>query len=99
MSQRMFIRIKDGQPVEHPILETNLKAVFPKFDLNNLSPNYAEFIRVPRPEPDEGKIITSATCTYQWDGNVVKDVWEVVQEDFVFDAFGNIDSGNTDDGV
>ena len=28
-----------------------------------------------------GKFIVSATSSYQWDGDVVKDVWEIVQED------------------
>lgn len=99
MPGRLFIRIVDGKPFEHPLLESNVRAAFPKVDLDNLPPNFAEFIRIPRPEPEEGKYIVSATCTYQWDGNVVKDVWEVVQEDMPVEEVGNIDSGNTDGGA
>lgn len=81
MAQRLFIRIKDGEIFEHPIIEANFRAAFPNVNVDNLPPQFAEFIRVPRPLPDEGKRIVSATCTYQWVGNVVKDVWEVIQED------------------
>lgn len=77
----LFIQIVDGQPFEHPIHGDNLRAAFPHIDVNNLPPEFARFVRVPPPEPDEGKYIFSATCSYQWDGDVVKDVWEVIQEE------------------
>lgn len=75
----LFIRIVDGQPFEHPISGANFRAAFPHVDVNNLPPEFARFIRVPPPEPDEGKHIISQTCVYQWDGDVVKDVWTVEQ--------------------
>jgi len=96
MSQRLFIRIKNGVPFEHPIVESNMRAAFPSVDLDNLPSNFAEFIRIPRPEPDDGKMITSASVSYQWDGNVVKDVWELVQEDIPV-VSGNTEDGNTED--
>jgi len=46
---RKFIRIVNGEPVDHPILEANIKLVFPKMDLDNLPEGWAEFIRVQRP--------------------------------------------------
>lgn len=98
MSQRLFIRIKDGNPFEHPIVESNMIAAFPNIDLDNLPSNFAEFIRVPRPEPDEGKYIVSATVSYQWDGNVVKDVWQLVQEDLIIEAGNTEESGNIEAG-
>lgn len=101
MAQRLFIRIKDGEIFEHPIIEANFRAAFPRVNVDNLPPEFAEFIRVPMPNPDEGKRIVSATCTYQWDGNVVKDVWEVVQEDIPppEEVSGNLDdvAGNTEE--
>lgn len=86
---RLFIRIVDDQIFEHPILEQNFRMAFPNVDVDNLPPEFAEFIRVPCPEADEGKIIVSASCSYQWDGDVVKDVWEIVQEDAPQEVFGN----------
>lgn len=85
----LFIRIVDGQIFEHPISGENFRAAFPHVDTNNLPDNFARFIRVPCPEPDEGKYIVSASCSYQWDGDVVKDVWELVQEDIPLEVIGN----------
>lgn len=78
---RLFIRIKDGQPFEHPIIEWNFKQAFPSLDMDNLPPDFANFVRVPRPNPDPNKYIVSATCSYQWVGDKVYDVWDVVQAD------------------
>jgi len=73
----LYIKIKDNIPVEHPIMENNLKACFPEIDLDNLPQNFAKFIRVQKPlvgvyEIDDG-------TTYEWDGNIVKDVHHIRQ--------------------
>lgn len=47
---RLFIRVQDGQPFEHPILEDNFRQAFPEIDINDLPPGFANFIRVPPPE-------------------------------------------------
>jgi hypothetical protein len=51
----LFIRVKDGQPFEHPILKDNFCESFPDVDINNLPEEFAKFVRVARPilEPDE----------------------------------------------
>ena len=46
---RLFIRIKDGNPFEHPIMEDNFVMAFPGVDINNLPPEFAEFVRVEPP--------------------------------------------------
>jgi hypothetical protein len=45
----LYIRIKDGQPFEHPILGDNFRQAFPDVDTNNLPADFAKFIRVERP--------------------------------------------------
>lgn len=45
----LYIRIKDGQPFEHPIFADNFRAAFPHIDTNNLPPDFARFERVPAP--------------------------------------------------
>ena len=45
----LYIRIKDGQPFDHPILADNFRAAFPHVDTNNLPPEFARFERVARP--------------------------------------------------
>jgi hypothetical protein len=76
-----YIRIKDGVPFEHPLTEHNLKQAFPLVDINNLPSEFAKFERIPKPGPSAGKQIVSATCSYQWVDGVVKDIWEIVEED------------------
>jgi hypothetical protein len=72
---RLYIRIVDGQPFEHPIFEENMRQAFPEIDLNNLPSNFARFERVPGPpmEPYE----KSRSCVYEWVDGAVKDVWQL----------------------
>ena len=42
----LYIRIKDGQPFEHPILGDNFRQAFPNVDVTNLPPEFAKFERV-----------------------------------------------------
>lgn len=45
----LFIRIKDGQPFEHPIFKENFLQAFPDVDIDNLPTNFAYFERVQAP--------------------------------------------------
>ena len=45
----LYIRIKDGQPFEHPILGDNFRAAFPEVDTNNLPQDFARFQRIEAP--------------------------------------------------
>jgi len=70
---KLFIQIKDGQPYEHPIMDWNMKDAFPDVNLYDLPPQFANFERV---ECDiEVGVYEIAEVSYQWVGNVVKDVW------------------------
>jgi hypothetical protein len=75
----LYIRIRDGKPFEHPILEDNFRQAYPDIDLHNLPAEFARFQRVPRPAADPGKYIVSAHCTYEWAGDQVQDTWHVTQ--------------------
>ena len=72
---KLFIRIKNGQPFEHPIFEDNFKQAFPKIDTNNLPPEFAEFKRIEQPIIKVYEIYDGVT--YEWDGNIIKDVHHV----------------------
>lgn len=48
----LFIRIKDGQPFEHPIFGDNFRQAFPDVDTNNLPPEFARFVRAEAPRLD-----------------------------------------------
>ena len=72
---QLFIRIKDGLPFEHPILEDNFRQVFPDVDTENLPPEFARFERVERPGVGLWEVYEGVT--YEWSGGVVKDVHRV----------------------
>jgi hypothetical protein len=44
---KLYIKIKDGIPEGHPVLEENLISAFPEIDVNNLPDNWKEFERIP----------------------------------------------------
>jgi hypothetical protein len=71
----LFIKIKDGKPFEHPILGNNFRQVFPHIDINDLSPEFARFERVPL--PNIGAYEVYENTTYERDGEVFKDVHHV----------------------
>jgi hypothetical protein len=71
----LYIRIKDGQPFEHPILGDNFRQAFPDIDTNNLPSTFAMFTRVP--EPAYGVYEVCDSCTYEQDGDTFTDVHHV----------------------
>lgn len=68
----LYIKIKDGQPFEHPIVEDNLIAAFPEVDINNLPASFAPFEKTEI--PSVGVYETYKGSVYQWEGNIVKEV-------------------------
>lgn len=72
---RLFIRIQDGAPFKHPIIEDNFRQAFPNIDLDNLPPEFALFERIPRPTVSVYEVIESEDSTYELIDGVYKDVW------------------------
>lgn len=73
----LFIRIKDGQPFEHPIFGDNFREAFPDVDTNNLPPEFARFVRVQAPAL--GVYEKNQTVSYQLVDGVYTDVFSVDQ--------------------
>lgn len=71
----LYIRIKDGQPFEHPIFGDNFRQAFPDVDVDNLPAEFARFERVPQPTSEVFEIVEGPV--YTWVDGVVKDVWVV----------------------
>ena len=71
-----FIRIKDGQPFEHPIIVDNFRESFPSVDTNNLPAEFARFMRVQ--DPVVGVYEDYIGVTYELIDGVYKDVHHVV---------------------
>jgi hypothetical protein len=72
----LYIRIKNGQPFEHPISGDNFRQAFPEIDVNNLPPEFAKFNRIPRSSLVYA-ILNNPQPTYQWVNGVVTDVWDI----------------------
>lgn len=71
----LFIRIKDGKPFEHPILGDNFRQVFSYIDTDSLPPEFARFERIE--QFDCGVYDVYEGVTYEWSGEIVKDVHHV----------------------
>jgi len=73
----LFIRIKDGQPFEHPILGDNFRQAFPDIDTDNLPPEFAKFVRV---EPPLLRMYEkNQTVSYQFIDGVWTDIFTCEQ--------------------
>ena len=73
----LFIRIVDGNPVDHPILGENFRQAFPEIDLSNLPPQFARFVRVAA--PSLGPYEKNQTVTYELVDGVYTDVFSCEQ--------------------
>lgn len=49
----LLIKIQNGEPIDHPIAEENLRFFFPDLDIENPPDGYAKFIRKPYPKLNE----------------------------------------------
>jgi hypothetical protein len=96
----LYIRIKDGQPFEHPIFGDNFRQAFPDVDVNNLPPEFAKFERVERPTLGVYEVMTAENPTYELIDGVYKDVWYkrnmtseeiVAKQQAVITAFNTLD--------
>lgn len=72
----LYIQIRDGQPHEHPIFADNFKQAFPDISVDELPKDrFAKFIRVAPPIPETYEVYGGVT--YEWVGDVVKDVHHI----------------------
>jgi hypothetical protein len=73
----LFIRIQNGHPFEHPIIENNFRQAFPDVDTNNLPAEFARFVRVT--PPVLGPYEKNQTVSYQFVDGVYTDVFACEQ--------------------
>lgn len=72
--ERLYIRMLDGQPFEHPIVESNLLEAFPDLDLENLPDWLAPFERHDPTGMDVGGY-ERLVEQYVVEGGKVRDNW------------------------
>ena len=71
----LYIRVEDGQPVEHPATEENLLQAFP----DGIPLNWEPFVRVVPPVLSDYEIFDDPHVTYEKVDGVWTDVHQVVQ--------------------
>jgi hypothetical protein len=71
-----YIRMEDGRPSGHPMLENNFRKAFPEIDVGNLPPEFAVFERI-QPTPEKYQKVGSVT--YEVFDGIVKDVWDYLE--------------------
>jgi len=71
----LYIKIKNGVPVDHPITGDNMRLAFPDIDLNDLPNDYARFERVE--SPVAGIYEINDGSTYGLVDGIYKDVWQI----------------------
>jgi len=70
----LYIRLKNGQPFEHPITESNLLLAYADIDLNNLPSYVVPFISSTKPSSNIYQVVEES---YSLENNVVKQNWIV----------------------
>lgn len=77
MNDTLYIKIVDGELVDHPITELNLKLVNPEIDLTNTT-EYIKFVRKAKPQIGIFQKFVSEDSRYEIVGDHAEDVWDVV---------------------
>lgn len=71
----LYIKVEDGNPVDHPILGENLRNFYPDLSEDNIPEGYVKFIR--KPHPATTRFQKLAVGAYVWEDNVITDNWLV----------------------
>ena len=62
---KLYIKLENGQPIDHPMIKENFIQAFPHIDIDNLPPEFIEFVRVPHPvDLDIYEICTESTLYF-----------------------------------
>lgn len=70
----LYIRLKNGQPFEHPITEQNLLLTYADIDVDNLPSYVAPFISSTKPSSGIYQVVEES---YTVEDNVVTQTWTV----------------------
>ena len=72
---KLYIKLQNGQPIDHPMIEENLLQIFPNIDVNLLPSDIIKFERVA--VPNLGLYEVYEGTTYEVSDGVCKDVHQV----------------------
>ena len=72
---KLYIKLQNGQPIDHPMIEENLLQVVPNINLEMLPSDYMEFLRIAKPVIGAYQVYEGTT--YEISDGVCKDVHQV----------------------
>ena len=73
----LYIEIKDGEPIGHPYLKSNLEEFNPNFLDPNADRKFCQFVRVPKPFPQKWDEIVLDSVEYKIIDGICYDVWTI----------------------
>ena len=50
-TENLYIQLENGQPINHPLIESNFISAYPHLDPDNLPENWSKFVAIPKPVP------------------------------------------------
>ena len=71
----LYIQIKDGVPFQHPILESNLRQIYPWASYKRMPEGFAKFTRVPKPNAGAYEVCEGGSYAWCEEGKCFKDKW------------------------
>lgn len=86
----LYIKVENGQIIDHPMLRENLAQAFPNLDFNNLPEWLVKFERVPA--PPMGPYEKNQYSTYIFSGDIVTEIWsaETMTPDEILEKQNNL---------
>ena len=72
---KLYIELKNGEPINHPMLQSNMEMIYPVMNLQNLPENFCEFVRVDAPVPKWDEVVEGPE--YKIIDGICYDVWTV----------------------
>lgn len=72
---KLYIELKNGEPINHPMLQSNIEMIYPVMNLDNLPETLCEFVRVDKPTPKWDEVVEGPE--YKMIDGICYDVWTV----------------------
>lgn len=86
MEEELYIRVQNGQPVDHPVTGWNLRMIFPDANENNIPKGFERFTRLPLPDLEPYQVLEGVVyekSNYGWhDRYIIRDMTDEEKKKF-----------------
>ena len=87
MEEELYIRVQNGQPVDHPVTGWNLRMIYPDASEDNIPKGFERFTRIPPPILQPNQVLDGVVyekTNYGWqDRYIVRDMNDEEKKHFV----------------